>query len=535
MNILSYFIFVFLAFNSLMAAEQVETTKKRVLVGSPVRQKPEILKEFFKSLDNVQQKTFTFDYCFVDDNDNPESKQVLQDFCKSHAGHCEILSPDVPAENSIYITGEHGHNWTNELVWKVAAFKDKIIDYAVAKDYDYLFFIDSDIVLDPRTLEQLISDKKGVVCNIFWTSWSPGTMEMPQVWMQDEYNFYEIRNNQRPSAEECAVETYAFMNKLRQPGCYEVGGMGACTLIDKETLKKGVSFKKVKNLSFWGEDRHFCVRAAAKDIPLFVDTHYPAYHIYRESALPGVCGYVEKCLQDIEKTKHARITLSMIIKNEADSYLREVLGDLRQYITDAVVIDDGSTDNSVEVVKEMLTGIPLTLIINDHSKFHFECSLREQQWNETIKTHPDWILNIDADQKFEKSFKDNIQAMADDPCYDVYNFRLYDFWDDSHYREDQYWQAHLTYRPFMMRYKPGTTYTFRQTAQHCGHFPVEVSLEPKAKNVPYRLMHYGWANKKLREEKYARYMKLDPGAKYGWKEQYDSILDENPRLIEWKE
>ena len=30
----------------------------------------------------------------------------------------------------------------------------------------------------------------------------------------------------------------------------------------------------------FGEDRHFCIRAAALGLSLYVDTHYPAYHIY---------------------------------------------------------------------------------------------------------------------------------------------------------------------------------------------------------------------------------------------------------------
>src|SRR5690606_16569030 len=40
-----------------------------------------------------------------------------------------------------------------------------------------------------------------------------------------------------------------------------------------------------KNISFWGEDRHFCIRAQALGFDLFVDTNYPAFHIYREDDL----------------------------------------------------------------------------------------------------------------------------------------------------------------------------------------------------------------------------------------------------------
>jgi hypothetical protein len=65
-------------------------------------------------------------------------------------------------------------------------------------------------------------------------------------------------------------------------------------LISRKALVAGVSFAEIKNLSFWGEDRHFCIRAAALGFSLYVDTHFPAYHIYRESELSGIASYKTK-------------------------------------------------------------------------------------------------------------------------------------------------------------------------------------------------------------------------------------------------
>ena len=78
-----------------------------------------------------------------------------------------------------------------------------------------------------------------------------------------------------------------FLAGLRAPGLYEVGGLGACTMVRRDALEQGVNFRPVRNLSFWGEDRHFCVRAAARDIPLFADTVYPAFHVFRPEQLEG--------------------------------------------------------------------------------------------------------------------------------------------------------------------------------------------------------------------------------------------------------
>jgi hypothetical protein len=386
-------------------------------------------------------------------------------------------------------------------------------------------------------MEQLLSANKDILCNVFWTSWQPNTVEMPQVWLQDQYNFYEADQNVSLSDEDICQKTFEFIELLRNPGVYEVGGLGACTLISRDALLKGVSFKKIKNVSFWGEDRHFCIRAAALDIPLFVDTHYPAYHIYRISALPGVEDFKKQCKEHpvFHDTPKHRITLSMIVKNEADKYLKDVLLAVRDYITDAVIIDDASTDNTAELCREILAGIPLTLIVNEQSKFSHECSLREQQWNEVVKTNPEWILCLDGDEIFEKRMKYEIKKMIANPDIDAYYFRLYDFWDPHHYREDKYWCAHLSYRPFLVRYKPDQNYTFKQSAQHCGRFPIEVHHYTRNCFSNLRLKHYGWSDPHTRLCKYARYKALDPDSKYGWKEQYDSILDYSPHLITWKE
>lgn len=56
-----------------------------------------------------------------------------------------------------------------------------------------------------------------------------------------------------------------------------------------------------------------------------------------------------------------KITLKMHIKNEADRYLIPMLQSAREYIDEAVILDDHSTDNSVEIVRELLKGIPLVL------------------------------------------------------------------------------------------------------------------------------------------------------------------------------
>jgi cellulose synthase/poly-beta-1,6-N-acetylglucosamine synthase-like glycosyltransferase len=240
----------------------------RVLVGSPVRQKPTILKEFLNSLQQLKQDNISIDYCFIDDNDSELSSELLCEFAQQ-ANHCIIIK--APPSPDQYICDELTHRWNDNLVWKVAQFKNSIIQKAILKGYDYLFLVDSDLVLNPVTIEHLMMQHKDIISEIFWTRWSPEQNELPNVWISDVYNFNDD-----------------FLKQLREPGVYSVGGLCGCTLISKKALHAGVNFNKIYNLTFWGEDRHLCIRAGALGFSLFADTHFPAYHIFRESELAGL-------------------------------------------------------------------------------------------------------------------------------------------------------------------------------------------------------------------------------------------------------
>lgn len=652
-------------------------SKNKVLIGSPIYQDSKILKEFLRSLHQLKKEHICLDYFFIDDNVDKISKELLKDFSNLNIDSKVIIQDG--SNGGDYICDENTHHWKENTIWKVANYKNKIINYCKENKYDYLFLIDSDIVLRPQTLNHLISSQKDIISEVFWTNWTPGTIKMPQVWLYDEYSQLERRRHENLDQEESSKRFYNFIDILKKPGIYAVGGLGACTLISKKAIEAGVNFSEIYNLSFWGEDRHFCIRAAALGLELFVDTHYPAYHIYRISDLQGIRtykklqkdslafqyfyytdlyhilntfshnylsynyhnlsninmdylsqGYVdrtnsiresiiryitenkiqstiipldieidenattegvvkakvnlllkvvtskgEKCkkitckiilnrngeswiithlsfynehgenilgftIEDILRAKvrvnkatDNKVTLMMLIRNEADNFLKKILSHATQYIDCAVILDDASEDNTVEICKEVLKDIPHQIVSNNTSMFQNEIVLRKQLWEMTINTNPDWILCLDADEIFEDRIIYLMNDLINQPSFDYYSFRLYDMWDETHYREDGYWRAHEFYRIFLTRYQPNFKYEWLDTPQHCGRFPANIH-ELKGCFCYTKLKHYGWSTEALRKRKYDRYMKLDPEGKYGIMDQYRSILDTNPNLIEFK-
>lgn len=551
---------------------------KKLLIGSPIKQKAAILKVFLENLCKMNYENMEVTYFFIDDNVEKESTELLKKF-KNENNNVILKSYtdyDIK-QNEAYITDET-HSWKQSLIERITTFKDSIIQYAQNNNFDYLFLVDSDIIMNKETILHLIERQVDIVSEIFWTSWNPGDNLVPQVWLQDESSLY-IRNwNKQYTELEKKQLNKDFIAKMKIPGIYEVGGLGACTLISKEALSYPLSFKTISNISFWGEDRHFCIRAKSFGLKLYVDTVYPAYHIYRESYLSGVKDYLQNGfdpnhfvynpLERRKKTKKIKlkekltkletklkmiykeykkakflskrvinknntITLSMVVHNEEQRYLKEMLEHTKKYIDKYVIIDDASTDNTVKLCEEILKDKPHKIIKNTQSMFSNEYLLRKKQWNETIKTDPDWIMFLDADEIFEDKII-NIKYMIKNDEVDAYCFRLYDMWKPGYYRADKYWNAHNHYRPFLIRYQPNFHYKFIKAKQHCGRMPKNV-LRLNYINSDIRLKHLGWLRDEDKKKKYSRYLKLDKDGINGNLEQYNSILDKEPNLEKFEE
>lgn len=359
----------------------------RILVGSPVRQRPAVLREFLSSLTELHTSGLTVHYFFLDDNDTEEASEQLAQFAQENE---RVVVEQANGSTAPYIRDEQTHFWKDELVWKVATMKDHIIERALQEGYDYLFFIDSDLVLHPRTLQQLVASGKEIISNIFWTKWSQNASELPQVWLYDQYKLYESGRDESLSDEEVNRRIQAFLRRLRIPGIYEVGGLGACTLISRKALEGGVRFARIYNVSFWGEDRHFCIRAAALGFRLHVDTHYPAYHIYRESELPGVQAYKAQYARKPRGDREMTVSLCMIVKNEED-VLERCLSSVADVVDEIIIVDTGSSDRTKEIAARFTERIYDFEWIDDFS------AARNYAFSKATMTY---ILWLDADDCF---------------------------------------------------------------------------------------------------------------------------------------
>ena len=150
-----------------------------------------------------------------------------------------------------------------------------------------------------------------------------------------------------------------------------------------------------------------------------------------------------------------KIVVGSIVYNEEHRFLEKYLSNIQKYANEIVLIDDGSTDNSLKMCKEVTKNIFKTnrLFIEN------EVELRDALWCKCSElcNNGDFILIQDCDELYTESslqhFHQVINA-ADKIQADAISFYLYDMWNNKQYREEPpYWTASQRYWVKCIRYK----------------------------------------------------------------------------------
>ena len=248
----------------------------RILISSVTNRDIDVLGPHLASVRALElPRGVTVDLAYISDNAPEASLAALRD-----AG-ARIAEAYPKTSGEAYAVNEETHVWNVPTFAWLAREKQRLLDLTLEENYDAIFLVDSDLVLGEETLASLVAARKPITSAVFWTKWSPELPPMPQVWLQHPYEMHG-RSGVR------FLQDHQFLEKLANRELVEVGGLGACTLVHADALRKGVAFfplvEGLPTFGMWqGEDRSFCLRAAAAHVSLWADAWPEVMHLYRPS------------------------------------------------------------------------------------------------------------------------------------------------------------------------------------------------------------------------------------------------------------
>ncbi|HHT48739.1 MAG TPA: glycosyltransferase [Firmicutes bacterium] len=230
--------------------------------------------------------------------------------------------------------------------------------------------------------------------------------------------------------------------------------------------------------------------------------------------------------------KKRAVLAMMVVRNEADRYLKPVLDRLGSTVDGIVVLDDASTDRTPELCRahpQVIRFERLTTPLFTQD----EAQLRQRLWAFTVELNPTWILALDADELLAASFARALPTFCAQTRFDLISFPVYHFWGNfRQYRVDHRWHPARARTACLHRYQKSRHYHWAPRRLHCGRFPQEAYLTPKL-NSGIPLLHLGYADPVAPAIKYRRYLELDPRGELCPLAHYRSILNPRPALKRW--
>lgn len=200
-----------------------------------------------------------------------------------------------------------------------------------------------------------------------------------------------------------------------------------------------------------------------------------------------------------------RLVTALLVKDEADKYLTRVLKRCAEFSDEILVLDDGSTDDTVKIATEMGC---LVKQRPQSGMWGNESPARAELWERGAKLAKDgWLLICDADMLLEG----DPRPLCDTWDVSAWAFVLWDCWDGEHQaRVDQWWAyGPMTPRPWLFRpsvcVQGAPQWSGRNL--HAGHAPLNLSgVIGVAPPDTYFWRHYAYVRAEDRQRKHGQYL-----------------------------
>lgn len=151
----------------------------------------------------------------------------------------------------------------------ISEARNDFVNKALENDYDYVFFMDSDMTFPMDALETLLEDDVDIVSGLYFKRVPPYSPIM--------YKKYKLLDNGGVLDWEDYSDGYP-ENQLFECGCVGGGCLLIKTSVFKDLIEHGYNHP-FNHIASIGEDFSFCIRAAQCGYKIYCDSRVKCGHI----------------------------------------------------------------------------------------------------------------------------------------------------------------------------------------------------------------------------------------------------------------
>lgn len=225
---------------------------KKVMIGCPVRNRAWILPRYLQHLKKLEFPSEKIEYCFVINDCVDETLDILESFAYEQSSPVKLIR--------INFGQNQGHERGNYSFSRLASLRNLLLNGFLDSACDYLFSVDSDILLPPSALRCLLEDNCDIVSALVCNGHELGNQKI--------FNILSRKNGR-------------WMHLLEFPRdrIFQVDCTGAAYLIKRGVIEAyGVRY----STAMGAEDIGFCQSASSKGIKIYCDGRIECNHIMRE-------------------------------------------------------------------------------------------------------------------------------------------------------------------------------------------------------------------------------------------------------------
>lgn len=226
---------------------------KKILIAAPIRNRAWILNQYLACIDAIDYPRQNISSFFILNDCTDDSEKILEDWMviKNKEtypnfgwkwGNIQVttINFNAPSDMGENGMGRSGLNRSIHTYKNLSILRNKILDYACEREFDYIFSIDSDIFIKSDILNKLIATGKDIVAALISNS---GT----------DWNFLPLTGGDRNTI---------------PAELFEVRVTGACYLISRKVFtNKNIRYSDKFHS---GEDEAFCQSAREQGFKSYV-------------------------------------------------------------------------------------------------------------------------------------------------------------------------------------------------------------------------------------------------------------------------